>query len=97
MDLGETELADTVSVFLDAAELRAREVKVDDYRIISDDGQLNGREILPCKTLWMSRPRAETPVAIMIGDFPERNERMESSRSSWVRPPWIEVHGKLEL
>ena len=30
----------------------------------------------------------------MIGHFPLRKERIESSRSRWVRSPWIDVQGK---
>jgi hypothetical protein len=32
----------------------------------------------------MSRPRAETPVAIKIGALPVRKARRESLRSRWV-------------
>ena len=42
----------------------------------------------------MSRPRAATAVATMMGVRPVLNLRSASSRSIWVRSPWMLVTGK---
>lgn len=52
---------------------------------------LGKSKLITWRTLGISRPRAATAVATRIGYSPVRKANKASSRSRWVRSPWILV------
>ena len=52
---------------------------------------------MTCMTLRTSIPRAQMPVAIKMGAFPDRKARIAASRSCCVRSPWMETTGSCEF